>query len=87
MILLKYLTIVLVNGLEKRLVISHRLIPVSMRNNNIESNSLIGTNVNLDTLGLDSRCTGYTGADMSALVREASMAALKDRLKMNIKDA
>ena len=58
-----------------------------MRNNNIESNSLIGTNVNLDTLGLDSRCTGYTGADMSALVREASMAALKDRLKMNIKDA
>jgi len=47
----------------------------------------IGTNVNLDTLGLDSRCTGYTGADMSALVREASMAALKDRLKMNIKDA
>ena len=43
--------------------------------------------MNLDTLGLDSRCTGYTGADMSALVREASMAALKDRLKINTKDA
>ena len=40
-----------------------------------------GADVDLGRIGRDGRCDGFSGADMSALVREASMAALKDALK------
>lgn len=33
--------------------------------------------VNLETIALDSRCNGFSGADLSALVREAGIAALR----------
>jgi len=37
--------------------------------------------VDLAAIGRDQRCEGFSGADMSALVREASMSALKQHLK------
>merc|ERR550519_257051 len=39
------------------------------------------SDVDLATIGLDKRCEGFSGADMSALVREASMSALKQHLR------
>merc|ERR1719509_687991 len=36
--------------------------------------------VDLAAIGRDQRCEGFSGADMSALVREASMSALKEHL-------
>jgi len=46
----------------------------------------LGQDVDLEVIGADVRCDGYTGADLSALVREASMSALKQRLNDNIQD-
>jgi ribosome biogenesis ATPase len=37
----------------------------------------LGADVDLAALGSDPRCEGFSGADMTALVREASMAALR----------
>jgi SpoVK/Ycf46/Vps4 family AAA+-type ATPase len=39
--------------------------------------ALLGPDVDLSTVGEDPRCEGFSGADMTALVREASMAALR----------
>lgn len=36
----------------------------------------LAASVDLETIANDKRCTGFSGADLSALVREASMAAL-----------
>ena len=46
---------------------------------------LSGPDVDLQEIGSDPRCDGYSGADMSALVREASMSALKEALKSSVK--
>ncbi|XP_072031899.1 nuclear valosin-containing protein-like [Amphiura filiformis] len=37
----------------------------------------IASDISIDEIGMDGRCLGYTGADLAALVREASMNALK----------
>ncbi|XP_033647105.1 nuclear valosin-containing protein-like [Asterias rubens] len=41
----------------------------------------LADDVNLDDIGKDQRCDGFTGADLAALVREASMAALRQVLR------
>ena len=41
----------------------------------------LGPGVTLAALGLDPRCEGFSGADMSNLVREASMAALREVIR------
>ena len=46
---------------------------------------LSGPDVDLQEIGSDPRCDGFSGADMSALVREASMSALKEALKSSVK--
>lgn len=38
----------------------------------------LGSDVSLSTLANDARCSGYTGADLQALVREAATAALRE---------
>ena len=38
----------------------------------------VGDDVNLDTLGHESCLTGFSGADLAALVREAALAALQE---------
>lgn len=38
----------------------------------------LSTEVNLEEVASDSRCQGYSGADLAALIREASVCALKD---------
>ena len=40
--------------------------------------SPLADNVYLDTIARDARCSGYSGADVSALVREATIQALRD---------
>ncbi|XP_076314106.1 nuclear valosin-containing protein-like smid isoform X2 [Tachypleus tridentatus] len=40
----------------------------------------LSSDVDLKAIGNDSRCEGFTGADLAALVREASVAALKESL-------
>lgn len=35
----------------------------------------------LDSIARDSRCDGFSGADLAALVREASVLALREKLK------
>ena len=45
---------------------------------------LSGSDVDLQKIGSDPRCDGYSGADMSALVREASMSALREALKNSV---
>ena len=37
----------------------------------------LSADVDLGAVGADPRCEGFSGADMTALVREASMAALR----------
>ncbi|TPX51318.1 hypothetical protein SeMB42_g01964 [Synchytrium endobioticum] len=37
--------------------------------------------VNLEAVGLDARCDGFSGADLAALVREASVCALRQTLR------
>lgn len=39
---------------------------------------VLSTDVNLKTLGESTECSGYTGADLAALVREAGIEALKE---------
>lgn len=39
---------------------------------------MLAEDVNLAEIGLNPRCEGYTGADLAALVREASMQAIKE---------
>jgi hypothetical protein len=51
-------------------------IPRKLFNGNIVV-ALLGPDVELGTVGADPRCEGFSGADMTALVREASMAALR----------
>ena len=46
---------------------------------------LLDSSVSLTLLGRDRRCEGFSGADMSALVREASMAALKEALRSTVR--
>ncbi|XP_058525208.1 nuclear valosin-containing protein-like [Ochotona princeps] len=40
----------------------------------------LDADVNLEAIASDLRCDGYTGADLSALVREASMCALRQEM-------
>ncbi|XP_069911484.1 nuclear valosin-containing protein-like isoform X13 [Oryctolagus cuniculus] len=40
----------------------------------------LDADVNLETVASDLRCDGYTGADLSALVREASLCALRQEM-------
>ena len=44
---------------------------------------VLGTDVNLKTLGESTECAGYTGADLAALVREAGIEALKELMTTN----
>jgi ribosome biogenesis ATPase len=37
----------------------------------------LASDVQLEAVGADPRCHGFSGADMTALVREASMSALR----------
>lgn len=39
---------------------------------------MLAEDVNLAEVSLNPRCEGYTGADLAALVREASMQAIKE---------
>jgi SpoVK/Ycf46/Vps4 family AAA+-type ATPase len=41
---------------------------------------VLGADVNLKTLGESTECSGYTGADLAALVREAGIEALKETI-------
>ena len=41
----------------------------------------LGAEVNLEKLGTDSRCEGFSGADVGNLVRQASMIALRETLR------
>jgi len=41
----------------------------------------LGAGLSLRALGTDSRCDGFSGADMGNLVREASMAALREAIR------
>ncbi|XP_028676663.1 nuclear valosin-containing protein-like [Erpetoichthys calabaricus] len=43
---------------------------------------LLQPDVNLKEIALDERCTGFTGADLSALVREASINALRGQINL-----
>lgn len=40
--------------------------------------------VNLEEVAKSEQCQGYTGADLAALIREASISALKDFMMHNI---
>ncbi|KAJ7341031.1 hypothetical protein JRQ81_004692 [Phrynocephalus forsythii] len=42
----------------------------------------LDTDVNLENIARDPCCDCYTGADLSALVREASVCALKEEMAM-----
>lgn len=42
--------------------------------------------VDLNAVGGDPRCEGFSGADLSALVREASMAAIREALDLGLSD-
>lgn len=44
---------------------------------------VLDTDVNLKTLGESAKCSGYTGADLAALVREAGIEALKELVTAN----
>lgn len=52
---------------------------------------LLDHDVNLEEIGNSSLCTGFTGADLTSLVREASLAAMKEYLQfasnLDIRDA
>ncbi|CAD7702876.1 unnamed protein product, partial [Ostreobium quekettii] len=37
----------------------------------------VASDVDIEAIGLDTRCTGFSGADLAALVREACIVALK----------
>ena len=41
----------------------------------------LGPGLSLHALGVDARCDGFSGADMGNLVREASMAALREAIR------
>merc|ERR1719193_2769421 len=41
----------------------------------------LGAGLSLHALGTDARCDGFSGADMGNLVREASMAALREAIR------
>ena len=41
----------------------------------------LGAGLSLHVLGMDPRCDGFSGADMGNLVREASMAALREAIR------
>ena len=41
----------------------------------------LGAGLSLHALGMDARCDGFSGADMGNLVREASMAALREAIR------
>ena len=40
--------------------------------------SPLAENIDIDAIARDARCSGYSGADVSALVREATIQALRD---------
>eukprot|EP00850_Spirogloea_muscicola_P010750 SM000064S19772 [mRNA] locus=s64:476900:481462:- [translate_table: standard] len=40
----------------------------------------LGTDVDLGGLAMSDRCTGFSGADLAALIREACIAAIKERV-------
>lgn len=40
----------------------------------------LDTDVNLKAIGESAKCSGYTGADLAALVREAGIEALKEHM-------
>jgi len=46
--------------------------------NTLGKNIKLAPDVSLDSLGLSSRCEGYSGADCAALLREAGLAVLRD---------
>ena len=46
----------------------------------ITKNSPLASEVDLNLLAADSRCNHFSGADLTALVREAAMASLKEQL-------
>jgi len=43
----------------------------------------MGTDVEMAKLAMDSRCDGYSGADLASLVREASVEALQENIETN----
>ncbi|KZC05562.1 Nuclear valosin-containing protein-like [Dufourea novaeangliae] len=43
----------------------------------------LATNVNLEQIGYNSKCDGYTGADLAALIREAGVEALRELMDIH----
>jgi SpoVK/Ycf46/Vps4 family AAA+-type ATPase len=43
----------------------------------------LASDVDLEVLGRDARCNGFSGADLTALVREAALAALSQSFAAN----
>ncbi|OAD57159.1 Nuclear valosin-containing protein-like [Eufriesea mexicana] len=43
----------------------------------------LAANVNLEEIGYNSKCDGYTGADLAALIREAGIEALRELIDMH----
>nr|XP_012152476.1 PREDICTED: nuclear valosin-containing protein-like isoform X3 [Megachile rotundata] len=43
----------------------------------------LAVDVNLEEIGYNSKCDGYTGADLAALIREAGIEALRDLMDMH----
>lgn len=46
----------------------------------------MASDVNLEEIAKSEQCQGYTGADLAALIREASISALKNFMIHNIRD-
>ena len=49
----------------------------------ISKNSPLAFDVNLKSLASDSRCHFFSGADLSALLREAALASLREQLSQD----
>lgn len=47
---------------------------------------LLAPDVDLEAIGTSEQCSGYTGADLAALVRQASRFALRDLMKESVTD-
>lgn len=43
----------------------------------------LAADVNLEEIGYNNKCDGYTGADLAALIREAGIEALRELMDMH----
>lgn len=69
---------------EERISILHALTrKVSM----LEASPSCAEGVDLRCVAYDSRCDGFSGADLAALVREAGLAVVKEKAECEVKDS